>query len=157
MGHQHGVAQQTGVTAAVSGRRTVLPDALVRLASRLLVAQAGASAAIGLSYSRRHMPWLAVTIVVAVALCGLAALIRSGGHAVWLTAVCTESGLVAVGLFRFASARYMGGSLLAIVTLGTLLHPAVAGVFAATSGRKQRRHLGVVADSGPRRARPAIS
>ncbi len=30
------------------------------------------------------------------------------------------------GLFRFAYARYMGGTLLAIATLGTLLHPAVA-------------------------------
>lgn len=46
------------------------PDALVRLASRLLLAQAAASAAIGISYSRRNLPWLAVTIVVAVAVSG---------------------------------------------------------------------------------------
>lgn len=125
------------------------PDGLVRLASRLLLAQAGASAGIGLSYSRRHAPWLVVTIVVAVVVAGLAALIRSGGHAAWLTAVCTESGLVAIGLFQFASARYIGGSLLAIVTLGTLLQPAVAGVFAGAERRQTGApDLGIVADSG---------
>jgi hypothetical protein len=133
----------------MSGRRTMLPDALIRLVSRLLLAQAGAAAAIGLSYSRRHVPGLVVTIVVAVVVASLAVLIRSGGYAAWLTAVCTESGFVAIGLFRFASARYMGGSLLAIVTLGTLLHPAVAGAFAGAGQRQPAAaDLGVVADSG---------
>jgi hypothetical protein len=106
------------------------PAALVRLASRLLLAQAGASALIGVSYSRRNLPWLAVTVIVAAAICGLAALIRSGGHPAWLTAVTAEGGLVAFGLIRFAYAGYMGGSLLAIIALGTLVHPAVAGAFA---------------------------
>ena len=139
----------SGSPRRMSECQTVLPGALGRLVSRLLLAQAGASAAIGLSYSRRHVPWLLVTIVVAVVVASLAALIRSGGHAAWLTAVCTESGLVAIGLFRFASARHMGGSLLAIVTLGTLLHPAVAGAFAGAEQRQTAApDVGVVADSG---------
>jgi hypothetical protein len=116
------------------------PDGLVRLASRLLVAQAGASAAIGLGFNRRNMPWLVLTILVVVALCGLAGLVRSGSHTTWLLAVSAESGLVAVGLFRFATARYMGGTLLALVTLGTLLHPAVAGVFAEAQRWRQGAH-----------------
>jgi hypothetical protein len=125
------------------------PDALVRLASRLLVAQAGASAAIGISYSRRHLAWLGLTVIVAVALGGLAGLIRSGSHPVWLIAVSAESGLVAVGLFRFVYARYMGGTLLAIATLGTLLHPAVAGAFAGIQPERASAHdHPVLADGG---------
>lgn len=107
----------------------------VGLAGRLLVAQAGASAAIGLGFYRRNAPWLVLAILVAVALCGLARLVRSGTHATWLAAVSVESGLVAVGLFRFAYARYLGGTLLAIITLGTLLHPAVARAFAGAPQR----------------------
>ena len=76
-----------------------------------------------------------LTLIVAVALCGLAGLVRSGSHSTWLVAIAAESGLVAVGLFRFAYARYVGGTLLALVTLGTLLHPAVARAFAAAPRR----------------------
>jgi hypothetical protein len=101
--------------------------------SRLLVAEAGACAAIGVGYSRRHLPSLLATVAVAVALCSLAALARSGTHAVWLAAITAESALVAVGLFRFAYARYLGGTLLAIITLGTLLHPQVSRAFSGAS------------------------
>jgi hypothetical protein len=111
-------------------------DSLTSLVGRLLVAQAGASAAIGLGYSRRNMPWLVLTLIVAVALCGLAGLVRSGSHPIWLFAITVESGLAAVGLFRFAYARYMGGTLLALITLGTLLHPAVARAFATAPRRR---------------------
>lgn len=104
---------------------------LVRLVSRLLVAQAGATAAIGIGYSKRTMPWLMLTIIAAVAICGVAWLVRSGGQATWLAAICVESCLAAVGLFSFAYSGYLGGTLLSLVTLGTLLHPAVAGTFAA--------------------------
>jgi hypothetical protein len=107
------------------------PPPLVGLVSRLIIAQSGASAAIGIAYSRRNMPWLVLTVLIAVALCGLAAAVRSGGHTTWLAAICVESGLTAVGLFRFGYASYMGGTLLAAGTLGTLLHPAVARAFAA--------------------------
>ena len=111
--------------------------ALVSLVSRLVVAEAGACAAIGVGYNRRHLPWLLLTVAVAVALCGLAALVRSGTHTVWLAAITVESGLVAVGLFRFAYAGYLGGTLLAIITLGTLLRPAVSRAFSAEPDRAE--------------------
>jgi hypothetical protein len=107
------------------------PHTLVSLVSRLVVAEAGACAAIGVGYNRRHLPSLLLTVAVAVALCGLAVLVRSGAHTAWLAAISVESGLVAVGLFRFAYARYLGGTLLAIITLGTLLRPAVSRAFSA--------------------------
>lgn len=124
-------------------------DSVTSLVARLLVAQAGASAAIGLGYSRRNMPWLVLTLIVAVALCGLAGLVRSGSHPTWLIAITVESGLAAVGLFQFAYVRYMGGTLLALITLGALLHPAVARAFAAAP--RTRGHAGehVVADGAP--------
>jgi O-antigen ligase len=124
-------------------RRRLVPSpgprwhALVSLVSRLVVAEAGACAAIGVGYNRRHLPWLLLTVAVAVALCGLAALVRSGTHTAWLAAITVESGLVAVGLFRFAYARYLGGTLLAIITLGTLLRPAVSRAFSAGRDRAE--------------------
>ncbi len=113
------------------------PQEAVSLVARLLLAQAGACAGIGVGYSRRNLPWLLLTIGVALALCGLAALLRSGGHGTWLTAITVESVLAAVGLFRFAYAGYLGGTLLAIITLGTLLHPAVSSAFATTPGEPE--------------------
>ncbi len=113
------------------------PQALLRLASRLLVAQAGASAAIGLAYSRRNVPLLLLTILIAVALCGLAGVIRSGSQPAWLGAISLEVCLVAVGLFRFVYDRYLGGTLLAIITLGALLHPAVAKALATAARQRQ--------------------
>lgn len=127
-----------------------MPGSLTSLVVRLLVAQAGASAAIGLGYSRRNVPWLVLTVIVAVALCCLAGLARSGSHSTWLVAITVESGLTAVGLFRFAYARYMGGTLLAIVTLVTLLHPAVVRAFAAAPRRDGHAHEHpAVADGAP--------
>jgi hypothetical protein len=123
-------------------------QALVRLASRLLVAQAAASAAIGLAYSRRNASSLLLTILVAVVLCGLACLVRSGGPMAWLGAVSLEVCLVAAGLVRFVYDRYLGGTLLAIITLGTLLHPAVARAFAAARWRQPVRDRRGVAE-GP--------
>jgi hypothetical protein len=105
--------------------------------SRLVVAEAGACAAIGIGFYRRHLPSLLLTVAVAVALCGLAALVRSGAHTAWLAAITVESALVAVGLFRFAYARYLGGTLLAIITLGTLLRPAVSRAFSAEPARSE--------------------
>jgi len=109
-------------------------QSLINLVSRLLLAQAGACAVIGIGYSRRNLPWLVLTIVLAVVVCGLAGLVRSGGHGAWLTAITVESALVAVGLFRFAYVGYLGGTLLAIITLGTLLRPAVSRAFAPAPG-----------------------
>lgn len=53
----------------------------------------------------------------------------------WQARTRAVTSLVAVGLFRFAHARYVDGTLLALVTLGTLLHPAVARAFAASPRR----------------------
>jgi hypothetical protein len=111
--------------------RSPRSHALVSLVSRFLAAEAGACAVIGVGYNRRHLPWLVATVAVAVALCGLAVLVRSGTHTAWLAAITVESALVAVGLFRFAYAGYLGGTLLAMITLGTLLHPAVSSAFTA--------------------------
>jgi hypothetical protein len=111
---------------------------LVAVVNRLLLAQAGASAAVSLSFSRKNVPSVLVVITVAAVLCGLARLVRSGGHLAWLTAVMFESGYVVVGLVRFAFAPYLGGTLLGIVALGTMLHPTVAARFASRRGQTGR-------------------
>jgi hypothetical protein len=43
----------------------------------------------------------------------------------------------AAGLVRVATGPYVGGTLLAIETLGLLVHPAVGRAFDATAGRGQ--------------------
>ncbi|HEY2506373.1 MAG TPA: hypothetical protein VGI58_07635 [Streptosporangiaceae bacterium] len=106
------------------------PHPLVSLISRLLVAQASAATLIGLAYSRRTVASVVTTVVVVAAVCGLAGLVRSGSHAGWLVAVSVESCFAAAGVFWFAYAGYLGGTLLALITLGTLLHPRVARAFA---------------------------
>ncbi len=116
--------------------RTARQHTLISLVGRLLVAQAGAAAAIGLSFSRRNSPSLVLTLVAAIAVYGLAVAVRSGTQAAWLLAISAEASLVAVGLFRFAYARYLGGTLLAILALGTLLRPEVARAFAASPRRR---------------------
>jgi hypothetical protein len=118
------------------GGRGPNPQSLVCLASRLLIAQAGASAAIGLAYNRRNVPWLLLTVLVAVALCWLAVVIRSGSHTAWLGTVSVEGCIATVGLYRFVYDRYLGGTLLAIITLGVLLHPAVTRAFAVAPGQQ---------------------
>jgi hypothetical protein len=97
------------------------------------------------------MPWLLLTVLVAVVVCGLAVLVRTGGHATWLTAITVESTLVAVGLFRFAYVDYLGGTLLAVIALGTLLHPAVSRAFAGIAGEPERTadDLGLADEAAP--------
>lgn len=112
-----------------------------------MVAEAGASAAIGVGYNRRNLPWLLAAFAVAVALCGLAALVRSGTHTAWLAAITVESALVAVGLFRFAYAGYLGGTLLAIIALGTLLHPQVSRAFISDATAAEPGGQPALADS----------
>jgi hypothetical protein len=91
---------------------------------------------------------LVLTIVAAIAICGLAGVIRSGSQPAWLLAISVESTFVAVGLFRFAYARYLGGTLLAIVALGTLLHPRVARAFVPPPSRAVvRDHPGLARQS----------
>jgi len=119
--------------AAVEGRGRGFarerPNDLVALVTRLVVAQAGLAGAIGLSYSRRNGPWIMITLMLAIALCGLAVVVRSGTHAAWIVAVGFEAAFIAFGLFRFFAARFLGGTLFAIATLGVLLYPAVTRAF----------------------------
>jgi hypothetical protein len=120
----------------VAGVRVRHP--LVALVHRLLVAQAAATGAIGLAYLRRNVTGLLFVLMLAVALCCLAGLVRSGTHAAWVIAVVFEGAFTLAGLWRvLASAGYLGGLLLAMATLGVLLHPAVGRAFAAIPGRGQ--------------------
>jgi ribose/xylose/arabinose/galactoside ABC-type transport system permease subunit len=119
-------------TASADWLRAERSHPLVKLVTRVVVAQAGLAAAIGLSYSRRHLPSIIITLMLVVALLGLAAMTRSGTHAAWVFAIGFESAFVMFGLFRFFTSRYLGGTLFAITELGVLLHPAVARAFSAS-------------------------
>ena len=106
----------------------------VRLVSRLVAAQAAAAAAVGLAFSRRHLPSVLVTLALVASLCLLALLVRSGTRGAWLAAVTAEGVFFVYGLSRFVVARYVGGTLFALVVAGTLLHPAVARAYSAVPG-----------------------
>jgi uncharacterized membrane protein (UPF0136 family) len=116
-----------GGDRALHGR----PHELVRLVTRLAVAQTVAAAAVGLLFSRRHLPSIIMTLVLMAALGMLTLLVRRGGQAAWLMAIGAESAYVVFGVWRFVTARYVGGTLMGIIVLGTLLHPSVARAFAA--------------------------
>ena len=107
------------------------PDrqSLVKLVTRLITAQAVASAAIGLSFSRRHIASIIITLMVVVALLGLAAMSRSATQVAWMVAIGFETAFVMWGLIRFITSRYIGGTLFGMITLGVLLHPSVARAF----------------------------
>jgi hypothetical protein len=102
---------------------------LVRLVTRLVVVQAIAAAAIGLPFSKRQLSSILITLALVAALCGLALLVRSGTRTAWLIAVGFEVAFIGFGLSRFFGARYVGGTLFAIIAAGTLLHPAVARAY----------------------------
>jgi hypothetical protein len=126
---------------AAAVRDRLRPDRsrpLVRLVTRLITAQAAVAAAIGLSYSRRHVPSIVITLMLVVALLGLAALTRSGTPVAWVSAIGLESALVMFGLIRFISSRYLGGTLFGIIGLGVLLHPAVARAFSEVPAPAER-------------------
>jgi hypothetical protein len=108
---------------------------LVRLVTRLVVAQTIAAAAIGLPFSRRQLSSVLITLAMVAALCVLVLIVRSGTKAAWLIAVGFEVAFVGYGLSRFFTARYLGGTLFAILALGTLAHPAVARAFAVMPRR----------------------
>ncbi len=141
----HRVRRSRWLTAAAR-RRLDRSHPLVKLVTRLVTAQAAVSAAIGLSYSRRHVPSIIITLMLVVALLGLAALTRSGTHAAWVSAIGLESAFVMFGLIRFFSSRYLGGTLFGIISLGMLLHPAVARAFSEVPEPAER----------PGEARPAL-
>jgi hypothetical protein len=107
---------------------------MVRLITRMLMTQALASALIGLLFGRRHLTSVLITLAFVAAICGLAVLARTGTHAAWLIAITFEAAFFVYGLSAFVFTRYLGGTLLSLITLGTLLHPSVAGAFAAVPG-----------------------
>jgi hypothetical protein len=108
---------------------------LVRLVTRLVVAQTIAAAAIGLPFSKRQASSVLITLAMVAALCVLVLIVRSGTKTAWLIAVGFEVAFVGYGLSRFFAARYLGGTLFAILALGTLAHPAVARAFAVMPRR----------------------
>jgi hypothetical protein len=108
---------------------------LVRLVTRLVVAQTIAAAAIGLPFSRRQLSSVLITLAMVAALCVLVLIVRSGTKTAWLVAAGFEVAFVGYGLSRFFAARYLGGTLFAILALGTLAHPAVARAFAVMPQR----------------------
>jgi hypothetical protein len=110
---------------------------LVRLVTRLVVAQTIAAAAVGLPFSKRQLSSILITLAMVAALCVLAFLVRSGTKTAWLVALGFEVAFVAYGLSRFFAARYLGGTLFAIITLGTLVHPAVARAYGVAPRRAQ--------------------
>jgi ribose/xylose/arabinose/galactoside ABC-type transport system permease subunit len=124
--------------SATDGQRGGRNHPLVKLATRFITAQAAAAAAIGLCYSRRHVPSIIITLMLVVALLGLAALARTGAHVAWLSAIGFESAYIMFGLIRFFSTRYLGGTLFGIITIGVLLHPAVARAFSGVPGQAER-------------------
>ena len=122
---------------------------LVSLVTRVLVAQAVAAAAVGLPFSRRQLPSILITLALVAAVAALTALVRNGGHGVWLLAISFESAFVVFGVSRFLVARYLGGTLFGIIALVTLLQPAVARAFAGrTAGEPAPESLDEAAE-GP--------
>jgi len=89
---------------------------------------------VGLAFSRRYLPSVLITLALVASLCLLAMLVRSGTRAAWLTAVTFETMFFIYGVSRFVFARYVGGTLFAVVVAGTLLHPAVARAYSAVPG-----------------------
>jgi hypothetical protein len=117
-----------------SGGAAGRPQDLVALIRRLIAVQAGLMVVLSLAFPA-GAAWLILALAISAGLAVLSGLLRSGTHGAWLTAVAAEAACLAAGLARLVSARYLGGTLLAIVTLGALLHPAVSRAFSARPGR----------------------
>jgi hypothetical protein len=109
---------------------------LVRLVTQLIVAQTVAAAAVGLLFSKRHLPTVLFTLGLVAVLCALALFVRSGTRTAWLAAVGLESVFFLFGLGHFVVSRYLGGTLFALVVAVTLVHPAVARAYRAERGRR---------------------
>lgn len=138
--NEPGAVQATSGLPATKSRaaeRVAAGQPLVELVTRFMVAQTVCSAAVGLFFSRRHLVSIIITLSVVAVLVGLVLLVRTGTHAAWLAAVGLESIYLIFGLYRFATSRYLGGTLLAIVTLGILAAPSVARAFGGAAERDQ--------------------
>jgi hypothetical protein len=102
------------------------------------------AAAVGLAFGRRHLPSILITLGLVASLCLLALLVRSGTRTAWLVAVSFEATFFIFGVSRFVTARYVGGTLFALVVAGSLLHPAVARAYSAVPGRLPGHERGEV-------------
>ena len=125
------------------GRRPV-PVPQVRLLTRLVLAQAAAAAVVGLPFGRRHLPSILITLALVASFCLLALLARSGTRAAWVMLASFEIAFFIYGVSRFIYARYVGGTLFAVVVVGALLHPAVARAYSAVPGRLPGHERGEV-------------
>jgi hypothetical protein len=125
-----------------AGRPAAVPQ--VRLVTRLVVAQAASAALVGLPFSRRHLPSVLITLALVALCCLLALLVRSGTRGAWLVAVGVESVFFVYGVSKFVVARYVGGTLFALVIAGALLHPAVARAYSAVPGQMSGHERGEV-------------
>ena len=112
-------------------------QSLVKLVTRLITAQAATAAAIGLAYNRKQVPSVIITLMLVVALLGLAAMCRSGTPVAWMVAIGFETAFVMFGLIRFVTSRYVGGTLFGMIALGVLLHPAVARAFSGAPAQAE--------------------
>jgi len=112
-------------------------QSLVKLVTRLITAQAAVAAAIGLAYGRKQVPSIIITLMLVVALLGLAAMSRSGTPVAWMVTIGFETALVMFGLIRFITSRYVGGTLFGMIALGVLLHPAVARAFSGAAAQAE--------------------
>jgi hypothetical protein len=122
-----GMRQDRGPEGPAAAKQQVV----IQLMTRLVLAQATLAAAIGLFYSRRHVPSVVITMLLVAGLFALTLVVRSGTHAAWIIALSCESAFLLFGLSRFFAARYVGGTLFAIIVTGALLHPSVARAYLA--------------------------
>lgn len=133
-----------------AGRGQASRHPLVRLATRLVYAQTIAAAFVGIPFSRRHLSSILLTLAMVAAFLLIALMVRTGGRAAWLVAVCYESAFFVYGLSRFVTARYAGGTAFALVIAGTLVHPAVMRAYSAAPARlRGREPAGQSAPSRP--------
>jgi len=122
---------RTGLLRRAPARLPASARAHVHLVTRLLLAQAGAVAAVSLLFSRRSTALVAATIMLVAALCALAALAHTGTHSARTVVLGCEVVLIVFGLYRFFFDRYVGGTVFAIVIAATLLHPSVVRAYGA--------------------------
>lgn len=133
-----------------SGHDQTARTPLVRMVTRLVYSQTIATAFVGVPFSRRHLSSILLTLAMVAAFLLVGLMVRTGGRAAWLVAVCYESAFFVYGLSRFVTARYVGGTLFALVVAGSLLHPAVVRAYSAAPARlRGREPAGQSAPSRP--------
>jgi hypothetical protein len=133
-----------------AGRGQASRNPLVRVVTRLVYAQTISAAFVGMPFNRRHVSSVLLTLAMVAAFLLVALMVRTGSRGAWLVAVCYESAFFVYGLSRFLVARYVGGTLFALVVAGTLLHPAVVRAYSAAPTRlRGREPAGQSASSRP--------